>query len=129
MSNRLQPIKSADAAVSCTNDQQTDIDEVDNRLSEHCDSDEIIGLITELDGTKRQLAAERQRVTELEDQLSSLSKSEGAHRHPQPSSSRLFPVQDNRDLQNHIAQSVNADVGEMRSMHDELSILEESGYS
>lgn len=37
-------------------------------------------------------------------------------------------VQDNRDLQNRIAQSITADVGEMRSMHDELSILEESGY-
>lgn len=126
--NRLQPIRSAEAAVSCTNDQQIDIDEVDNRLSEHCDSDEIIGLITELEGTKRQLAAERQRLSELEDQLSSLSKSKGVHRHPKPSSFRLLSVQDNRDLQNHIAQSVNADVGEMRSMHDELSILEESGY-
>lgn len=37
-----------------------------------------------------------------------------------------FSVQDNRELQNRISQST-ADVGEMRSMHDELSILEESG--
>lgn len=49
-------------------------DEVDHRFTEHCDNDEIINIITEFDGTKRQLTAERQRVTELEDQLSSLSK-------------------------------------------------------
>lgn len=40
----------------------------------------------------------------------------------------MLTVQDNRDLQNRIAQSITTDVGEMRSMHDELSILEESGY-
>lgn len=51
------------------------IDEVDRRLAaETCDNDEIMNIITELDGTKRQLNAERQRVSELEDQLSSLSK-------------------------------------------------------
>lgn len=56
-------------------DEQTiGIDEVDRRFTEHCDNEEIIHMITELDGTKRQLGAERQRVTELEDQLSSLSK-------------------------------------------------------
>lgn len=36
-------------------------------------------------------------------------------------------VQDNRDLQNRVTQSVVSDMGEMRSMHDELAILEESG--
>lgn len=50
------------------------IDEVDRRLAETCDNEEIENIITELDGTKRQLNAERQRVSELEDQLSSLSK-------------------------------------------------------
>lgn len=51
------------------------IDEVDRRLAaETCDNDEIMNIITEMDGTKRQLNAERQRVSELEDQLSSLSK-------------------------------------------------------
>lgn len=50
------------------------IDEVDQRLADTCDNEEIMNIITELDGTKRQLNAERQRVSELEDQLSSLSK-------------------------------------------------------
>lgn len=36
-------------------------------------------------------------------------------------------VQDNRELQNRIAQSAVSDLSEMRSMHDELAILEESG--
>lgn len=36
-------------------------------------------------------------------------------------------VQDNRELQNRVAQSVTSDLSEMRSMHDELAILEESG--
>lgn len=53
--------------------QATGIDEVDRRLAESCDNEEIMNLITEWDGTKRQLNAERQRVSELEDQLSSLS--------------------------------------------------------
>lgn len=50
------------------------VDEVDRRLAETCDNEEIMNIITELDGTKRQLNVERQRVSELEDQLSSLSK-------------------------------------------------------
>lgn len=49
------------------------IDEVD-RLAETCDNEEIMTIITEFDVTKRQLNTERQRVSELEDQLSSLSK-------------------------------------------------------
>lgn len=53
--------------------QSIGYDEVD-RLGVTCDNEEIETIITELDGTKRQLAAERQRVSELEDQLSSLSK-------------------------------------------------------
>lgn len=36
-------------------------------------------------------------------------------------------VQDNRELQNRIAQSAVSELSEMRSMHDELAILEESG--
>lgn len=51
------------------------VDEVDRSLVETCDNEEIMNIITEMDGTKRQLVAERQRVSELEDQLSSLSKS------------------------------------------------------
>lgn len=50
------------------------VDEVDQRLADTCDNEEIITIITELDGTKRLLISERQRVSELEDQLSSLSK-------------------------------------------------------
>ncbi|XP_031622778.1 cerebellar degeneration-related protein 2 isoform X2 [Contarinia nasturtii] len=98
------------AHVSTNNVQPSQplgVDEVD-RLAETCDSAEILDMITELDGTKRQLNAERQRVSELEDQLSSL-------------------IQDNRDLQNRVAQTVAPEFGEMRSMHDELAILEESG--
>ncbi|XP_055297106.1 cerebellar degeneration-related protein 2 isoform X2 [Sitodiplosis mosellana] len=96
-------------AHAMTSDSQAmGIDEVDRRLAETCDNEEIMNIITELDGTKRQLNAERQRVSELEDQLSSL-------------------IQDNRELQNRVAQSVASDIGEMRSMHDELAILEESG--
>lgn len=114
-------------------EQTMGIDEVDRRFAEHCDNEEIINIITDLDGTKRQLVVERQRVTELEDQLSSLSECLiYDYILPQWGSFYqliLFPiVQDNRDLQNRIAQSITADVGEMRSMHDELSILEESGY-
>lgn len=55
--------------------QAMGIDEVDRTLAETCDNEEIMTIITDLDGTKRQLNAERQRVSELEDQLSSLSKS------------------------------------------------------
>lgn len=102
-----------------------------------------MNIITELDGTKRQLTVERQRVTELEDQLSSLSKCsiQGILEISMNMTQQILLfaiefltfeiipiVQDNRDLQNRIAQSITADVGEMRSMHDELSILEESGY-
>ena len=62
-------------APATTNDVEAiGIDEVDRRLAETCDNEEIMNIITELDGTKRQLNAERQRVSELEDQLSSLSK-------------------------------------------------------
>lgn len=39
----------------------------------------------------------------------------------------ICKVQDNRELQNRIAQSAVSDLSEMRSMHDELAILEESG--
>lgn len=48
------------------------IDMVDG--AENCDNEYILNVMTELDGTKRQLACERQRIMELEDQLSSLSK-------------------------------------------------------
>lgn len=54
--------------------QTSGIDEVDRTFVENCDNEEILNIITELDGTKRQLTAERQRISELEDQLSSLSK-------------------------------------------------------
>lgn len=50
------------------------IDEVDRKFAETCDNEDILNIITELNDTKRQLRDERQRGTELEDQLSSLSK-------------------------------------------------------
>lgn len=118
------------------------MDEVDRRLAETCDNEEIMTIITEFDVTQRQLNAERQRVSELEDQLSSLSKSFFSDETTKISRYyfcsnkkiiyiflclHLILVQDNRDLQNRVAQNVMSDVGEMRSMHDELAILEESG--
>lgn len=122
--------------------QVSGMDEVDRRLAETCDNEEIMTIITEFDVTQRQLNAERQRVSELEDQLSSLSKSFFSDettkiaRYYFCSNTKiiyiflclhLILVQDNRDLQNRVAQNVMSDVGEMRSMHDELAILEESG--
>lgn len=41
----------------------------------------------------------------------------------------ILSVQDNRELQNRITQNAeNFGENEMRSMHEELAILEESGY-
>lgn len=74
--SRTSKIEAVVAQAATTNDiQELGIDEVDRRLAETCDNEEIMNIITEMDGTKRQLNAERQRVSELEDQLSSLSKS------------------------------------------------------
>lgn len=72
--NRNLKFQSSPAPIPAQNNIQQSIgyDEVD-RLAVTCDSEEIVTIITELDGTKRHLAAERQRVSELEDQLSSLS--------------------------------------------------------
>lgn len=121
------------AAIYANDIQTAGVDEVDRRLAETCDNEEIMNIITELDGTKRQLNVERLRVSELEDQLSSLSKiikpfgfiSFYLHLINIMIASCL--VQDNRELQNRVAQSVTSDLSEMRSMHDELAILEESG--
>lgn len=52
--------------------QPMGVDEVDHHLT--ADSEEIENILMEWDGTKRQLNAERQRCTELEDQLSSLGE-------------------------------------------------------
>lgn len=41
---------------------------------EHCDNEYILGVMTDLDITKRRFADEQQRVSELEEQLSALSK-------------------------------------------------------
>lgn len=43
---------------------------------DHCDNEYIVHVMTELDGTKRQLVCEQHRVSELEEQLSALSKSD-----------------------------------------------------
>lgn len=67
------PSQTASIRPQLVNSQSIGYDEVD-RIVETCDNEEILTIITELDGTKRQLTAERQRVSELEDQLSSLSK-------------------------------------------------------
>lgn len=50
------------------------IDEVDRDLVANCDNEEILNIMAELEASRRQLNNERQRVSELEDQLSSLSK-------------------------------------------------------
>lgn len=68
------PSQTASIRPQLVSGQSIGYDEVD-RIAETCDNEEILTIITELDGTKRQLTAERQRVSELEDQLSSLSKS------------------------------------------------------
>lgn len=41
--------------------------------AEHCDNEYIMGMMTDLDVTKRRLADEMHRVSELEEQLSALS--------------------------------------------------------
>lgn len=129
-------IQSSSAPIPAQNNIQQSIgyDEVD-RLAVTCDNEEIVTIITELDGTKRQLAAERQRVSELEDQLSSLSMCTCAicreyfDNTAINNNFSIFSVQDNRELQNRITQNAeNFAENEMRSMHDELAILEESGY-
>lgn len=75
---------------------------------EHCDSEDLMRIVTDHEATKRQLINERQRVSELEDQLSSL-------------------IQENQMLASRFVQS--NDMEEMKSMHEELSILEEAGQS
>lgn len=54
--------------------QSQGVDEVDQDLVTNCDNEEILNIMSELEANKRQLNNERQRVSELEDQLSSLSK-------------------------------------------------------
>lgn len=75
MASTIQPMPYVNVR-SETNDSEpmTGIDEVDRQLAATCDSEELENILTELDGTKRQLNSERQRVSELEDQLSSLGK-------------------------------------------------------
>lgn len=51
---------------------ETSLDLVDG--SEHFDNEYMLHVVTELDGTKRQLNCEQHRVSELEEQLSALSK-------------------------------------------------------
>ncbi|KAL9881854.1 cerebellar degeneration-related protein 2-like isoform 2-T4 [Glossina fuscipes fuscipes] len=67
-------------------------------------SDEIIKLVNDLESTKRAFMTEQQRCSELEEQLVAI-------------------IQENQTLQGRIAQSSTTE--EMRSMHDELSVLDE----
>ncbi|XP_065364190.1 uncharacterized protein centrocortin isoform X2 [Calliphora vicina] len=67
-------------------------------------NDEIIKLVSDLETTKRAFMCEQQRCGELEEQLVSI-------------------IQENQSLQSRIAQTSATE--EMKSMHDELSILDE----
>ncbi|XP_053948265.1 uncharacterized protein LOC128856873 isoform X2 [Anastrepha ludens] len=68
------------------------------------DSEEIIKLVNDLEMTKKAFLAEQQRCTELEEQLVAI-------------------IQENQTLQNRLAN--NSPNEEMRSMQEELSILDE----
>ncbi|XP_075154587.1 cerebellar degeneration-related protein 2-like isoform X2 [Haematobia irritans] len=67
-------------------------------------NDEIIKLVSDFEATKKAFIAEQQRCGELEEQLVAI-------------------IQENQTLQTRIAQSSGTE--EMKSMHDELSILDE----
>ncbi|XP_017468215.1 PREDICTED: uncharacterized protein LOC108360449 [Rhagoletis zephyria] len=68
------------------------------------DSEEIIKLVNDLEMTKKAFVAEQQRCTELEEQLMAI-------------------IQENQTLQSRLAN--NSPNEEMRSMQEELSILDE----
>ncbi|XP_055915535.1 cerebellar degeneration-related protein 2-like isoform X2 [Eupeodes corollae] len=67
------------------------------------DNEELIRVISDLETTKKALLSEQQRVGELEDQLVAI-------------------IQENQTLQGRLVQGSNE---EMKSVHEELSILEE----
>lgn len=67
------------------------------------DNEELIRCVSELESTKKALLSEQHRVNELEDQLVAI-------------------IQENQTLQGRLVQSSNE---EMKSVHEELSILEE----
>ncbi|XP_073834510.1 cerebellar degeneration-related protein 2-like isoform X1 [Musca autumnalis] len=67
-------------------------------------NDEIIKLVNDFEATKKAYMAEQQRCGELEEQLVAI-------------------IQENQNLQTRIAQTSATE--EMKSMHDELSILDE----
>ncbi|XP_055846443.1 cerebellar degeneration-related protein 2-like isoform X2 [Episyrphus balteatus] len=67
------------------------------------DNEELIRVISDLESTKKALLSEQQRVGELEDQLVAI-------------------IQENQTLQGRLVQGSNE---EMKSVHEELSILEE----
>ena len=73
----------------------------------HVDNDEVIQLIGTLEEAKRQYALEHVRVSELEEQISVIA-------------------QENQTLSTRLAQVHTLD--EMKSVHEELSILEEVRY-
>lgn len=74
----------------------------------HVDNDEVIQLIGTLEEAKRQYAIEHVRVAELEEQISVIA-------------------QENQTLSTRLAQVHTMD--EMKSVHEELSILEEVRYA
>jgi hypothetical protein len=68
------------------------------------DSEEVLKLVTGLEEAKRQYVCEHNRVAELEEQLAMIA-------------------QENQKLQSRLAKMDTID--EMKSVHEELSILEE----
>ncbi|XP_037048610.1 cerebellar degeneration-related protein 2-like isoform X2 [Bradysia coprophila] len=68
------------------------------------ENEEFLRVLDELEGKKRQYLNEQQRVTELEEQLHVI-------------------IQENNELQSRLAEAATQE--EIKSMHDELSILDE----
>lgn len=79
-------------------------DALDNSTASTEENEELIRLMTELEATKKAFLSEQQRVGELEEQLMAI-------------------IQENQTLQSRVVQASTNE--EMKSVHEELSILEE----
>lgn len=90
-------------------------------------SEEFNQTVTELEATRRQCQEEQHRVSELTEQLNALSKLHVLFHSIDNTKSFISKlVQENQDLAERIQKTVTND--EMKSMHDELSLLDEVRY-
>lgn len=120
-------------------DHADEIDESHN-FNDNEKNEEFQRVLDELEGKRRQCLSEQQRVTELEEQLHVISKYEitlAFHSLQNIFSTNIFVdwtfslnkknskilVQDNNALQSRLADATTQE--EIKSMHDELSILDE----